>query len=188
MTFKNKLIIGAIAGIMLFLIILLIILLSNSAKDENKSAAGILKCEYYIQTAKSATQIISKEFSQIEGIKIYIKGNKIDFTREYQFDSLGQIEVNITVPESIDMKKMFKDVESLTKITLYSDKNCKITSLESTFENCKNLRDINIINFDTSQVSSFKKAFYGTNLEDLTKLDINTKNVEDMSYMLLIQN
>jgi surface protein len=185
MSFQKKIIIGILAGILLFIITLIIILLS--VRDENKSKTekeyGILKCEYYIQTIKSVTQIISKEFNNIEGINIYIKGNKINFVKEYQFDSFGGIEVNITVPENIDMKSMFKDVETLRSITLFSERNCKIISLESTFENCKSLRSINIIGFDTSQIRSLKKAFYGTSLEDLTKIDINVRNVEDMSYM-----
>ena len=86
---------------------------------------------------------------------------------------MGETEVNITFPEYIDMKNMFKDVLALREVTLYSEKSCKITSMESTFENCKNLVNIKIIDFDTSQIKSLRKTFYGTNLEALKQFEVS---------------
>ena len=184
-TTKQKIIMGIVAGILLITIILFIALLSNSGSSRSKSRDeyGRIICKYYIQTTKSPTPIISKEFSQASDIEIFIKGNKIDFTTEYQFDSLGETEVNITFPEYIDMKNMFKDVIALRDVVLYSEKSCKITSMESTFENCRNLLNIKIIDFDTSEIKSLKKTFYGANLEDLKEFEITSRYVEDMSYM-----
>ena len=58
------------------------------------------------------------------------------------------------------MKKMFKNIFSLVSVIMYSDKNCKIISLESTFENCQNLYDFEINGFDTSELTSLNKLFF----------------------------
>ena len=79
---QKKIIMGTIAGILLSILIIVIILLSNTERNSQNVSYGTLQCKYFIQTTKKATQIISKEFPQ-SGIEIYIKGNKIPFTREY---------------------------------------------------------------------------------------------------------
>ena len=64
------------------------------------------------------------------------------------------------------MDYMFKDVSFLTSVTLISknNKSVNILSLMSTFENCKNLKTLNINGFNTNKTLSMKKLFYGSGL------------------------
>ena len=117
---KNKpkreiiLIIGTVIAV--FLIAIIIVLITSSKKknnnSENKSEEekevdntpyGIIRCLYQVQTTKSSTEIISKEFKQTEGVNVYINGNKSPSIYEYQFESLGLNEVNITIPNNMYM-------------------------------------------------------------------------------------
>ena len=191
---KKILIIGTVIAV--FLIAIIIVLITSSKKknnnSENKSEEekevdntpyGIIRCLYQVQTTKSSTQIISKEFKQTEGVNVYINGNKSPSIYEYQFESLGLNEVNITIPNNFDMKNMFSDLNNLKSVSLISEKNGKIISMESTFENCNNLNYFEIKGFDTSELKSLKRAFYGTDFYDVKTIDLNTQSVEDMSYM-----
>ena len=55
----------------------------------------------------------------------------------------------------------------------------------SSFENCINLNTFIIKGFNTSEVQSMHKLFYNTDLYiNLDLSDLNTSNVQDMSYML----
>ena len=186
---KKKLILGSII-IVLALVIIIIILVpkkgkKSSSQSDNKTS--IIRCLYQIETTKTPTELLSKEFTQTSGISLYINGNKQSTISEYQFERLGETEVNFTIPNNINMKNMFKDVKNLKSINLISENNGKIISMESTFEKCVNLENFEINGFNTLQIKSLKKIFYGT---DLSKIDVvkfldnfNTTNVEDMSYM-----
>ena len=66
---------------------------------------------------------------------------------------------------------------------MLSSKGVKTTSMISTFENCKNLKDFLFSGFDTSSVKSMKNLFYGANLGEINIAGINTENVLDFSYM-----
>ena len=57
------------------------------------------------------------------------------------------------------------------------------------FYGCTNLKEINLLSFDTSNIQDMSYMFYGCN--NLTNLDLssfNTKNVTDMSYMFYCYN
>ena len=57
------------------------------------------------------------------------------------------------------MEKMFKNIISLTSISMISNKKEKIISLISTFENCENLKGFIISGFDISELTSLNKVF-----------------------------
>ena len=80
---------------------------------------------------------------------------------------------------------MFKDISSVTSVKFNTNKNVKIKSMESLFENCESLSNFDITGFDTSEVKSLKKVFYNCySLESLDSLEkISTKQITDMSYM-----
>ena len=64
-----------------------------------------------------------------------------------------------------------------------SDKNIKILSLMSLFENCINLNSFSISGFNFTNISLTKKLFYNTNLTNIDISIFNNFKIEDMSYM-----
>ena len=52
--------------------------------------------------------------------------------------------------------------------------NLKITSMESTFENCVELKSFNMTGFDTSNIFSVKKLFYNTQIQNINYVELLT--------------
>ena len=77
---------------------------------------------------------------------------------------------------------MFKDINSLISIEIFSNKNLSILSMISTFENCQNLKTFKINGANTNKVKSMKKLFYKTGLTEFPLNELNIENLEDMSF------
>ena len=168
---KYLLIGGIISAFSILLIIIIILLISQQSKDSEESkpetpeipTIGQIKCRYYITNTENSTQILGKNFIDEKNLIIII------------------IIYNITGP--INMDYMFKDVSAITSVLMYSNGNAEITSMISSFENCKNLIDITLSGFDTSNVKSMSHVFYNSKIEIINLVGIDSRNVEDFSYM-----
>ena len=58
------------------------------------------------------------------------------------------------------MNYMFKDVPTLKSVIMVSYKDACVTSMISTFENCKSLNDITINGFNTDELVSMHNFLY----------------------------
>ena len=97
-----------------------------------------------------------------------IEGKSVKFSNSFKFSKIGENNVTFILYDEIDMKNMFKDISRLYKVKMVSENNAKITSLESTFENCSNLISFEIKGFDTKNITSLKNIFYlTTNLKQI---------------------
>ena len=121
-----------------------------------------------------------------EYFEIYIDGELIPFSWEYQFSSkIHNIEYKLKNMErnEISMSNMFSDCKYLRSIDFSSFATSKIISMYNMFNNCSTLNSVNFGN-DLSNVKNMCKLFY--NCSSLTKLDLsylNTINVEDLNSM-----
>jgi len=113
---------------------------------------------------------------------MFIGKEMVDFQKEHIFNESGIYEVKFKLYSKFNMDYMFKDVSALTSVIMISNNDAHITSMISTFENCKNLYDLTINGFNTDELISMKRFLFNTNPLILLKL-FSTKNVEDMSYM-----
>ncbi len=92
-------------------------------------------------------------------------GEIIIFSKEYKFESQGIHNVQFLLySNNINMDNMFKDVSLITSVEMTTNKNIKITSMISTFENCENLNDFSIQGFNTEEIKSLSKLFYNSNI------------------------
>ena len=144
---------------------------------------GIINCTYDIEEKESI--LLSEEFQKEIDLDIFIDNEKIKYSKEYIFSSLGIHIIEYKLYEQkINMDYMFKNVTSLINVEMISEKQIFIESMIGTFENCINLNNFESNNFNTSLVNSFHKLFYNT---ILTSFKINnyfdTYNAIDMSYM-----
>ena len=166
----------------------------ESCKEEEEEIPiilyGNLRGTYDIKSGE--INILSDEFEGDENsINIYIGDKKIDFTKRYNFNSDDPKTVRFEIiSEDFSMENMFKNVQNLSTIEFSSINSGKITSLESTFENCVSLLKINFEpGWDTSELISMKKTF--ASCKSLNEVDfgnLNLSNVKDMSHMFKDSN
>ena len=185
--------------IVIFLILLLIVIIylsfydfetpnqdKNDTSDINKEA-GAINSIYTIGNLYSP--LLSSEFKNINNtvLSIYINGTKINYTKDYEFNSTGIYNIKFVLNSVANLDNMFKNVysiKSIESIDKYSDSSLTILSMKSTFEGCPFLQKVSIQNsFDTSKLKSTSKLFYKSNVEIIDLKGFDTKNVEDMSYM-----
>ena len=106
--------------------------------------------------------------------------------------ALGNVTIkNIVFEESFktyaptSLKDFFKNCTALETISNIENLNtANITDMGSMFQDCYNLKSLDLTKFDTKNVSSMYFMFY--NCPNLTSLDLtnfNTKNVKNMNGM-----
>ena len=149
--------------------IAVIIYHSLNPKNDTKYL-GKINCVYNIKSISTKEKLFGDKFEKKSKFDLYIDNKKVDFTKEYFFDKIGEHSIQISLNEKINMDFMFTDIKSLISVDMTNDndnsKKNKIISMESTFENCinlKNFRDSHF--FEDSSVQSMKKAFYNTGLD-----------------------
>ena len=151
-----------------------------------KEVIGEINFIFDIKDTTQNVKIFGDEFKKESEFDLYINEEKINYNKEYKFKEIGQNKIRIDLYEDLNMDYMFKDVTNLTSVELKADKknnNCKILSMISTFENCRNLNNFSISKFDLGQVKSMRKLFYNTTLLTFSFSSLNINNLEDISYM-----
>jgi len=147
---------------------------------------GNIICSYNIKEGE--INILSDEFeNNNNNIIIYIKDQKINFTKKYNFELYDSKRVRFEIiSKEFSMKNMFKNVSYLKYINIESQKYIKITSMESAFELCSNIENFSFNSgLDTSKLISMKKAFsYSKKLESISFNKMDLSKVKDISYMI----
>ena len=188
--YKNRIfiILAPIFSFFIILGIILYIVFSFSNESEiSKEIFGIINCTYNLEIFYKDIQILGNEFEIDFDIDIIIDGNKIKYSKKYDFSSNGVHNVQYLIynKKNISIDYMFKNVYTLKSVEMISDKNLEIYSMISAFENCENLEKVVSKGIISNNVKSMKKLFYNTKIKDFnfTEINISTNNVEDMSYM-----
>ena len=114
-----------------------------------------------------------------------IDGKDSTYSKDYKFGSTGEHKVQFKIFKTLSMDNIFKGISNLKSVEMTSTKDCEITSMISSFENCVKLEKITISGFKTTQLKSIKKIFYNTGMSefDFSKINIISPSIEDMSYM-----
>ena len=91
---------------------------------------------------------------------------------------------NLNTSIVTDMAYMFDDCKNLKSLDLSSFNTNNVSDMSSMFYNCSSLTTLDLSNFNTNNVSNMSRMFY--NCSSLTTLNLNsfnTNNVSDMSSM-----
>ena len=175
-----------IFSIIIIISYLTIIIIINSKDNKNeKNKQGEIICYYKIDNSSNQIQLLS-DFFELKNnpiLNTYINGTEVNIAKKYLFETEGLYQINYILKDGINMDYMFKDIESLEKVEIISKSYNKISSMEGTFENCRNLIDVSIEGFNTEQIKSTSKLFYNTGIQNLKLNNFKTNNLEDMSYM-----
>ena len=170
-------------ALIILIVIIILINISSKSNDKTKIKIGEILCTYDIEISSKPTPILSQEFDDSNrNFDISIENNIIEFSKNVTFNSTGYKYVRFILYGDINMQNMFKGIDSLLSIEMTSNKNGKIMSIESAFENCRNFNSFNMTGFDTSQIKSLRKLFYNTKVDSLLGFNMDTKNVQDFSY------
>ena len=147
---KQKIIIFSAIGIISFIIIItviLIIVFSKSNSDKNLVLKGVINCLYNIDKTSSKTQILGVDYSKSSNLELFIDGEKIKYSKEYQFSTIGMHNVSIYLYDNkLNMDKMFQNINNIISVEFTPEGNqiINIVSMISTFEGCEKLNDFKI--------------------------------------------
>ena len=190
---KRLIYLGITIGALILIAISVVLIIIFTKKDQDESDKGAdeeiiygnITSIYNLESGE--INILSDEFEgDDKDMNIYIGDKKINFTKIYNFslDEPKTVRFEIITKE-LSMINMFKNISNLTNITISSDNNGKIISMESAFEQCIQLENFTFEKgWDTSELISTKKFFSNcTNLQEFDLDNINFTNVKDMSYM-----
>ena len=162
----------------------------NKIVNCNDKNQNIIRAKFIIENINQKARIMNygmyndKQLS--ENFEIYVDGEKIPFSWEYQFSIyIHNIEYKLKNPEikEISLSYMFKDCNYLRAIDFSSFDSSKIINMDSMFSGCSFLNSINFSG-DFSNVTNLRCLFYGCN--SLIRLDLSyfkTENVTNMYCM-----
>ena len=91
---------------------------------------------------------------------------------------------NLNTSIVTDMAYMFDDCKNLKSLDLSSFNTNNVSDMSSMFNNCSSLTTLDLSNFNTNNVSNMSSMFYYcSSLTTLNLNSFNTNNVSDMSSM-----
>ena len=189
---NKKLIIAGISillALIFIIIIIIIILLSSKNNKKRSSCLGHIKCTYEVENLK--TKILGNDFSKEFDLDISIDGEIVKYSRDYTFNNTGLHNVDFLIyDKNINLDYMFKDISELISVemTINDNKEIKIKSMISTFENCENLDTFTMEGFNINEMKSMSKLFYNTQISTINMPFSNFENIEDISYMFASTN
>ena len=129
---------------------------------------GKIYCLFSLKEDNEAN-FLSENFKVTDNISIYVDNVELSNKNSNNFKLIGKGIHNVTFAlyQEIDMKNMFDGVHNLERVEMISDKNCKITSMENTFNKCKDLHTFSIKGFNTENVISLKNLFSRSSLVNI---------------------
>ena len=154
--------------------------------------------EYYFINDIETKQIKTPEktiyLTPLKYLKLNIKKLKIinsnleDVNRiDFLFNNFLE-EIDITNLRNTNkikqMQNLFKNINLKRIIGLENLKTDNCENMSFMFCLCKNLKDINVSNFNTENVKEMRSMFYFTGIEEIDISNFNTKNCEYFEFFL----
>ena len=133
--------------IIIGIILIILIIIPNSTEekgkeetDEDENKISEIICSYRINDIMNEVQLISDEYENIGKsiLNMEINGTKINFIKKYKFLERRVETVKYILNKNVNMSHMFKNVLSLNKVEMFTNKSTNIISMEGTFESCRN--------------------------------------------------
>ena len=133
--------------------------------------------------------ILSNDFfKRYNKCEIYINDSLQDEIKSgYDFNNSEFYNIKIKWNISIsNTEKMFYNCKQIIEIDLSNFDTSQVTNMSYMFHNCSSLISLNLANFNTSQVQNMNRMFCRcSSLISLNLTNFDTSNVIDMAYMFL---
>lgn len=143
---------------------------------------------FYKEVPESATKIMFTDEKAPKGV------STTDLTTAKDGDVVGWLDGTTWKVSTQDSKKsitfntdssfMFEDCKNIKEIQFNNINTSQVVNMSSMFNRCSNLTSLDLSNFDTSKVEDMKYMFaYCSNLTNLEISHFDTSNVTDMDDM-----
>ena len=157
-------------------------------KEDNKNIRIINSYEQYRKEYNIKVDFDKNEYENEEEIKkceIRINDEIIPFCYYYKFNKKGKYKIKYIFKENIKKTDfMFYECTSLTNINLINFNTQNITNMTCMFCGCSSLTNLNLFSLNTQNVTNMAGMFYNcSSLTNLNLSNFNTKNVTNMNYM-----
>ena len=98
LSLSKRIIIGAVSLLVILVVIILLIIFLGKSKSSKKPSndlaeIGIISCIYDINPEVKETKILGEEFTKTSNFDIFINGNKIKFSKVYEFTTFGYTNI-----------------------------------------------------------------------------------------------
>ena len=130
--------------------------------------------------------IISSHFDNINNLnELYINREKQDLTDDkYYFNKTDNFVKLIWDDNITNCRNMFSRCENISEIDLSNFNSSQVRDMSHMFEGCSSLISLDLSNFDTSQVRGMSHMFFGcSSLISLDLSNFNSSQVRDMFHM-----
>ena len=141
-----------------------------------------------LKTKGSGYKNIFNQYFSPKPFKIYINGNETKIL-SFHYD-LGDCEDNINIFKLIwntsiqSTYNMFYSCTNIIEIDLSNFDISQVTNMDSMFKECSLLSSLNLSNLDTSQVTNMNSMFYEcSSLNELILSNFNTSKITNMDSM-----
>ena len=128
-----------------------------------------------------STNFLSKYYPK----EIYINWNKqYLINSSYYFNEIDNFIELIWDNNINNCKNIFSQCEDITEIDLSNFDTSEVTDMSSMFFGCSSLKSLELSSFDTSNVANMKLMFYNcSSLSSLNLSNFNTSHVTNMLHM-----
>ena len=116
---------------------------------------------------------------------LYINNIKYKYQKYLNFEKEGEYHIKIKLKFLMkDCSFMFYNCKNIINIDLSNFDTSNIINMERMFCCCENLININLSNFETKNVTSMRSMFYNCKkIKDLNLSTFDTRNVTNMKSM-----
>ena len=120
-----------------------------------------------------------------DNIEIKIDEKIIKFTYYYKFNTKGKYKIIYSFKNNLSKTcYLFYDCNSLTNLNLSNFNTTNVIDMSHMFEGCNSLTNLNLSNFNTTNVNNMTCMFgFCTSLTNLNLSNFNTTNVNNMNAM-----
>jgi surface protein len=125
---------------------------------------------------------LEKENTEITKCKVYLDNKLSNYN--IPFSDKGTFSIDYVFSEKLtNMSFMFHDCTYITTLDFTNFDVSNVTDMNCLFSGCWNLCDLTLGNFNTEKVINMRKMFKDCISFTWLKLNLNTNNVTDISYM-----
>ena len=174
---------GTVGGMLFVVIIVFIISLKVGGSSSNGEEGGKIFAVYETKEGNATVKLISSKYKDYIG-SIKVNGKDKNFNETYLFEKVGEYKVEIVFKKKLDiLEEMFKYCSYLKEVNLTNLETKNVTNMTGMFYQSKNLEKVDF-GKKTEKITKMDYLFYGCfYLTQENILNLNTHNVIDMSYM-----
>ena len=131
-----------------------------------------------------------KEFNYFNknNTKLYLNDKEIEFNHKLKCDKNGTNKIKIKSNIKLfTLSTMFYNCRNIKTIKFIKFNTNNVTNMSRMFDSCENLSELNLSSFNTNNVNNMCRMF--ASCENLSKLNLssfNTNNVTDMNGMFFL--